>query len=71
VCARLLDAQIFSYASLKRALERKAAISAAAAADKALSRTDSDIQCLTEYQSFWDRHSQTHPQEQSDDDVYH
>ena len=71
VCARLLDAQIFSYASVKRALERKAAISAAAAADIALSQTDSDIQCLTEYQAFWDRHSQTHPQEQTDDDVYH
>jgi transposase len=71
VCARLLDAQIFSYASVKRALERKAAINAAAAADKALSQSDSDIQSLTEYQAFWDRHSQTHPQEQTDDDVDH
>ena len=32
VCARLLDAQVFSYAAVKRALERKATIAAAAGA---------------------------------------
>jgi transposase len=72
VCARLLDAQMFSYATLKHALERRvAAIAAAAAAMGTPARGECDVQCLTEYQAFWDRHSQTHPQEQTDDDVDH
>jgi transposase len=71
VCARLLDAQMFSYATLKRALERRVAAIAAAAAFGTPAQGDSDIQCLTEYQAFWDCHSQTHPQEQTDDDVNH
>ena len=69
VCARLLKAQIFSYTSLKRALDRKAAT--LAAADIAHPQTEADVRALIEYQSFWDSHSQTHPQEETDVDVYH
>jgi transposase len=69
VCARLLKSQIFSYASVKRALDRKAAT--LAAADIARPQTEADVRALIEYQSFWDSHSQTHPQEETDVDVYH
>ena len=69
VCARLLKAQIFSYTSVKRALDRKAAT--LAAADIARPQTEADVRALIEYQSFWDSHSQTHPQEETDVDVYH
>jgi transposase len=73
VCARLLEANCFSYAALKRALERKAAAAAAAtrAQHPALTQTGSHIRQLTEYQSFWDTHAQTHPQEDADGNVYH
>jgi transposase len=71
VCARLLDAQCFSYAALKRALERKAATALATAQAPTLTQSGSHIRALTEYQSFWEEHSQTHPQEDSDGNVYH
>lgn len=71
VCARLLDAHCFSYAALKRALERKAAAALAKAQTPTLTQTGSHIRSLTEYQSFWETHAQTHPQEDSDDNVYH
>ena len=71
VCARLLEAQIFSYAALKRALERRAALAAANTPTADLAQTGSHIRSLTEYQSFWETHSQTHPLEDSDDNVYH
>jgi transposase len=71
VCARLLDAQCFSYAALKRALERRAALALAKAQTPTLTQTGSHIRALTEYQSFWETHSQAHPQEDSDGNVYH
>jgi transposase len=71
VCARLIDAQCFSYAALKRALERKAATARANAQTPTLTQTGSHIRALTEYQSFWEEHSQTYPQEDSDGNVYH
>jgi hypothetical protein len=70
VCARLIDAQIFSYAALKRALERKATAALATAQTPTLTQTGAHIRALTEYQSFWETHSQTHPKEDSDDNVY-
>ncbi len=71
VCARLIDAQCFSYAALKHALERKAATALANAQAPNLTQSGSHIRALTEYQSFWEEHSQTHPQEDSDGNVYH
>jgi hypothetical protein len=64
VCARLLDAHCFSYAALKRALQRKAASALAAVPTPTLSQTGSPIRALSEYQSFWETHSQTHPPEE-------
>jgi hypothetical protein len=72
VCARLLDAQIYSYAAVKRALERKATIAAAAGAPATdLTQTGPHIRALTEYQTFWETHSETHPQEDADGNVCH
>jgi transposase len=67
VCARLLEAQCFSYAALKRALERHAAHTPAVA--PALTQSGPQIRALTEYQSFFETH--THPQEDTDGNVYH
>ncbi len=69
VCARLLAAQCFSYAALKRALERHAAN--APVVLPALTQCGPQIRALTEYQSFWETHSHTHPQEDTDGNVYH
>ena len=70
VCERLLEAQVFSYAALKRALERRAAARCATEAS-ALTQTGAHIRALTEYQSFWEDYSLTHPPEETDDNVYH
>ena len=70
VCTRLVQAQIFSYAAVKRALERKAAAAPAAAAIE-LAQSGAHIRPLTEYQTFWERHSQFQLREDSDDDVNH
>ncbi len=70
VCARLLQAQCVSYASVRRALERKQADVAPGAAP-ALVQSGPAIRELTEYQSFWETHSQAHPQENTDADVPH
>lgn len=67
VCARLLEAQCFSYAALKRALERRAAETPAATPE--LTQSGSQIRALTEYQAFFETH--THPQEDTDGNVYH
>ena len=69
VCARLLEARVVSYAAVRRALERNAAT--APATVPALTQSSPDIRSLTEYQSFWETHSQTHPQEDTDGNVYH
>ena len=69
-CARLLEAGILSYAALKRVLERH---EAAAHGQQALALTQSGahVRPLTDYQSFWERHSQTHSPEDTDGNVYH
>ena len=69
VCARLLQAQCISYAAVRRALERHAATPPAT--EPALTQSSPDIRTITEYQSFWETHSQTHPQEDTDGNVYH
>ena len=68
-CARLLEAQIFSYAALKRVLERQSAT--AAQQELALSQSGSHVRPLTDYQSFWEAHSRTQSPEDTDGDVYH
>jgi len=65
------EAQIFSYAAVKRALERRAAIAAADTQAIDLAQSGSHIRSLTEYQAFWESHSRTQPLEDSDDNVYH
>jgi len=70
VCARLLEADCVSYAALRRALERKPA-AAIAAAEPVLTQSGPAIREITEYQQFWETHSQTHPQEDTDVDVDH
>jgi transposase len=69
--ARLLEAQLFSYAALKRVLERSAAAQAAQAQAPALTQSGPHVRPLTEYQSFWEAHSRTHPQENTDGNVDH
>lgn len=69
VCARLLEAQCFSYAALKRALERHTARAAEVAL--VLMQSGPQIRSLAEYEAFWATHSLTHPQEDTDGNVYH
>jgi hypothetical protein len=69
VCGRLFDAQCLSYAAVKGALARQAV--AVPAAAPALTQSGPAIRAITEYQSFWELHAQTHPQEDTDDDVNH
>jgi transposase len=70
ICGRLLRAECFSYAALKRALERTGAAAAPAAAI-ALTQSGPLIRDITEYQAFWESHSRTHAQEEHHAHVYH
>jgi transposase len=71
VCARLLEAKCASYAAVKRALERKQAASPPPSAPE-LKQSGADIRPITQYQLFWEVHSQTHqPQEHTDANVDH
>jgi transposase len=65
VCARLLQAQCVSYAAVKRALERRLK-AASTTTVPALTQSGPVIRDLAEYQSFWETHSQTRPQEDPD-----
>lgn len=67
--ARLLEAGIYSYAALKRVLERQR--DADTQQELALSQSGPHVRPLTDYQSFWERHSRTHSPEDTDADVYH
>ena len=68
VCARLLQTQCVSYAAVRRALERTLVATTAA---PTLTQSGPAIRSLTEYQTFWETHSQTHPQEDTDANVDH
>jgi transposase len=61
VCARFLEAQCFSYRSIRQALERRAA--APPAPTPALTQEGPAIRAIAEYQAFWEAHSQAHPLE--------
>jgi len=67
VCERLHAAQCVSYAAVRRALERQSTN----APQPPLTQSGPDIRALTEYQSFWEMHSQVDPKEDTDGDVYH
>jgi len=62
VCARLLEGQCFSYAAVKRALERSH-VAPGSGATPAVTQSGPDIRDITEYQAFWETHSRTHSQE--------
>jgi hypothetical protein len=71
VCARLLEAKCASYAAVRRALERKQAANTTPSTSE-LAQSGDDIRPITQYQLFWETHSQTHqPQEHPDADVNH
>ena len=70
VCARLLQARCFSYAAVKRALERRLK-AAPTTTGPALTQSGPAIRDLAEYQSFWETHSQTQPPEDPDVHVDH
>jgi len=59
VCARLLAAECYSYAAVKRALDRVAATRTLAAAARAptLCQSDAVIRPIADYQAFWDTHT--------------
>lgn len=67
VCARLLAADCLSYAAVKRALERRAT----PALTPTVTTTGPQIRPITDYQSFWDAHAQTHPDGEPDGHVIH
>jgi transposase len=64
VCGRFLAADGVSYSTIRRALERQAAL-ATAPADE-LTQESPEIRAITEYQSFWETHSRTNPEETTD-----
>ena len=53
---------------MRRALER---LSATGTPELALTQSAPDIRALTEYQTFWETHSQVDPEEDTDGNVYH
>jgi transposase len=59
VCTRLLEAECFSYAAVKRALARTGAPSDRPAA-ATLAQSGPAIRAITEYQDFWETHSHSH-----------
>lgn len=61
VCAKLIEAQCVSYSTVKKALERRAA--STAAPTPTLTQSDPAIRDVTEYQRFWESHSQHNPKE--------
>jgi len=65
VCGRFLEAGCASYRAVRHALERQAA--ATPVPTPVLVQDGPDIRSITEYQSFWEEHSRTHPMEESVD----
>jgi len=69
VCGRFLEAGCVSYRAVRRALERQAAVPPATA--PVLTQEGPAIRAISEYQSFWEEHSQTHPLEEDVDAHVH
>jgi len=66
VCERMLAADCYSYAAVKRALERLVTVSvsthnttSAATAPTPLAQAGPDIRPVAEYQAFWDAHTRS------------
>jgi hypothetical protein len=55
VCARFVDAECYSYAAIRRALERQAATSLTATIE--LTQEGPEIRGISEYRSFWEENS--------------
>jgi transposase len=68
VCTRFLDVECISYAAIRRALERQAETPPASA--PALVQEGPAIRAIAEYQSFWEAHSQSQPEEDADGHVH-
>jgi len=68
VCERLFAADCLSYAAVKRALERRAVV---APPPPTVTVAGPQIRPITEHQSFWETHAQTHPDGEPDGNVYH
>jgi transposase len=64
VCRRFLASGCVSYAAIRRALERQAALTVVPQAG--LTQEGATIRPITEYQSFWEAHSRTNPEETAD-----
>jgi transposase len=62
VCTRLVEADCFSYAAVKRALDRTRPPDPAAVTPP-LTQSGPAIRAIAEYQDFWNTHSQTLPPE--------
>jgi len=69
VCGRFLEAGCVSYRAVRRALERQAAVPPTTA--PVLTQEGPAIRAISEYQSFWEEHSQTHPLEEDVDAHVH
>ena len=67
VCTRFLDVECISYAAIRRALERQAAMPPAAV--PVLIQEGPAIRAIAEYQLFWE--AQTHPHEEDADGHVH
>ena len=61
VCAALLAGGCVSYSSIKRALKHRT--TNVAAAPSPLSQSDTVIRDITDYQTFWEHHTQSNPTE--------
>ena len=68
VCTCFLDAECISYAAIRRALERQADMPPATA--PVLAQEGPAIRAIAEYQSFWEAHSQSQPEEDPDGHVH-
>jgi transposase len=68
VCGRFLTADCVSYAAIRRALDRRAAL--AAAPPSGLSQDGPLVRAIADYQSFWETHSRTHSEEDTDAHVH-
>jgi len=61
VCARFLKAECISYAAIRRALERQAALNRTPSPE--LIQDSSVIRAIAEYQMFWEEHSRNQQEE--------
>ena len=61
VCAALLPGGAVSYSNVKRALKHRT--TTVTRTPLALHQTDATIRAITDYQTFWEQHTQSNPTE--------